>query len=165
MEENQIIVFLAEFDHQVEQIEKIYDRLEKKLVRLENDAAADETVESAGYWIHNLYCAFEDLFESVAGFWENNVPSDGGFHINLLKRMVIRIDKIRPALLSDESYTHLNELRGFRHVFRYAYSHSLDKDRVHNLLLKTAAKKSIVLNDAKVFRDTVAATVNGADSQ
>ena len=68
--QKQIVVFLAEFDFQVSQIESIYRSLKIKAVTIEKQRATAEAVESAGYWMHNLYCAFEDLFKLVAGFWE-----------------------------------------------------------------------------------------------
>ena len=40
------------------------------------------------------------------------------------------IEGVRPALISMESYQYLDEIRGFRHVFRHAYSYGLDDERV-----------------------------------
>jgi len=51
--------------------------LHKKVPLLEKQPAAQESVESAGYWLHNLYSAYEDLFKLVAGFWENSLSLDG----------------------------------------------------------------------------------------
>ena len=66
----------------------------------------------------------------VAGFWENSLIVDGEFHAQLLKRMLLNIKDVRPALLSETAYKILNELRGFRHVFRHTYSYGLDEERV-----------------------------------
>ena len=66
--QKQIVVFLAEFDFQVGQIDSIYGSLKKKALTIEKQWVTVEAVESAGYWMHNLYCAFEDLFKLVAGF-------------------------------------------------------------------------------------------------
>ena len=65
--QKQIVIFLAEFDFQVKLIDSIYGSLKKKAVTIEKQRVTSEAVESAGYWIHNLYCAFEDLFKLVAG--------------------------------------------------------------------------------------------------
>ena len=128
--EKEITVFLAEFDFQIKQILKIYSIIEEKKVVFDKEPVASEMVESTGYWLHNLYSAFEDLFKMTAGFWENNVNIDGDFHVNLLKRMLVYIEQVRPALISEESYQFYNELRGFRHVFRHAYSFGMDDERV-----------------------------------
>ena len=154
-----IAVFLGEFDLQMERIADIYSLLGKKLSVFDQQNVSSETVESAGYWLHNLYCAFEDLFKQVAGFWENCVLTNGGFHINLLKRMLAKIEGIRPALLSVESYRCLNELRGFRHVFRYAYSYGLDDERVFFLLRRILSRKESLIRDLEIFRRAIAPEV------
>ena len=152
----QIVIFLAEFDFQVRQIYSIYGSLKTKAVTIEKQRATSEAVESAGYWMHNLYCAFEDLFKLVAGFWENNLSANGEYHIHLLKRMLVEIEGVRPALLSNAAYKYLNELRGFRHVFRHAYSYGLDNERVSALLRKILDQKNTVISDLQTFRNTVA---------
>ena len=86
----QVVVFLAEFDYQVGEIESLYGKLKQKLTVIEEQPVAAESIESAGYWLHNLYCAFEDLFKLVAGFWENTLAADGEFHGHLLKRMLLK---------------------------------------------------------------------------
>jgi len=151
-----LALFLAEFEHQVSEINSIYAKIEKRLDFLERKEVSMEMVESTGYWLHNLYCAFEDLFKVVAGFWENDVGTDESFHIHLLKRMQVRIKGIRPALLSKDSFENLNELRGFRHVFRHAYSYGLDDQRVLTLLRHVLSKKAIIMKDLRKFQDDIA---------
>lgn len=149
-------LFLAEFEHQVSEINSIYAKIEKRLDFFERKEVSMEMVESTGYWLHNLYCAFEDLFKVVAGFWENDVGTDGSLHIHLLKRMQVRIKGIRPALLSKDSFENLNELRGFRHVFRHAYSYGLDDQRVLTLLRHVLSKKDLIMEDLLKFQDDIA---------
>jgi uncharacterized protein YutE (UPF0331/DUF86 family) len=146
--QNQLTVFLAEFDFQVDQILKIYKQLKSKLPSIEKSPVSLETVESTGYWLHNLYCAYEELFKRVAGFWENNVSADGEYHIHLLRRMLLEIKGVRPPLLSEKSYNFLNGLRGFRHVFRHAYSYGLDDAQVHSFI-----KNDIM--DIETFRSII----------
>ncbi len=158
-----IVIFLAEFDFQVKQIDSIYGSLKKKTLTIEKNQITVEAVESAGYWMHNLYCAFEDLFKLVAGFWENNLSANGEYHIHLLKRMLVEIEGVRPALLTIASYRFLNELRGFRHVFRHAYSYGLDNERVSALLHKILGQKDSLISDLQTFRNTVAGFAEAPD--
>jgi hypothetical protein len=157
--EKDITVFLSEFEFQVDLIKTIYQRLNDKLVVFEKETPSRELIESAGYWMHNLYCAFEDLFKQVSAFWENHLSDDGDFHVNLLKRMMINIKDIRPPLLSIECFAYLNELRGFRHVFRHAYSYGLDDERVAYLIRKTISKKEMVVADLSKFREKIEGAV------
>ncbi len=153
--QKEITVYLAEFDYQIEQILKVYSILEEKKVVFDKEPVAREMVESTGYWLHNLYSAFEDLFKLTAGFWENNLKINGDFHVNLLKRMLVQIEQVRPALISEESYQFLNELRGFRHVFRHAYSFGLDDERVSFLLYRVLKKKELLMQDLQKFRKAI----------
>jgi hypothetical protein len=157
--QDRILVFLAEFDYQVEQIKEIYITLQRKVPSLERQPVTQESVESAGYWLHNLYSAYEDLFKLVAGFWENSLSLDGEFHVQLLKRMLLNIKDVRPALLSGVGYRILNELRGFRHVFRHAYSYGLDDERVNSLLRKVLGQEDTVIKDLQTFRKIIAGFV------
>jgi len=154
--QDRIAVFLAEFDLQVSEISRIYEILEKKAPLFEQRSAASEEVESAGYWMHNLYNAFEDLFKLVAAFWENDLAIQGDFHIHLLRRMLVRLEGVRPALVCEESYRCLNELRGFRHVFRHAYTYGLDAERISLLLRRALEKKAVLLGDIQAFRSAIA---------
>ena len=74
-----------------------------------------------GYQLHNLYGAFEQLFKETARFFENRVDA-GSCRADLLRRMQLEIQGIRPALLSAETASGLDELRRFRHFFRHAYT-------------------------------------------
>jgi len=153
--QKEVAVFLADFDYQTEQIIRMFKTLEKKAAIMEANPVAPEMVESTAYWLHNLYSAFEDLFRLVAGYWENSVSADGEFHIHVLKRMLVHIEGIRPALLSEDSYRVLSELRGFRHVFRHAYGYGLDEERISFLLRKIMEKKNLLLTDIQTFRSKI----------
>ncbi len=82
------------------------------------------------YHLHNLYSAFEDVFQRVAETFENQVSNRTQWHAQLLRRMTLDIEDIRPRLLSSEAFECLDELRRFRHVFRSAYAVSLDPQRL-----------------------------------
>ena len=79
-------------------------------------------------------------FQEIAKTFENKVEDPAKYHRELLKRMYMDIPGIRPKSLSLESYHALDELRGFRHIFRHAYDYELDPERVDSL------KQKIVVN-------------------
>lgn len=148
-----LTIFLSEFDLQVSQIEKSYTLLEKKRAKSENEFLSIELVESIGYWLHNLYSAYEELFQLIAAFWENSLDNASAYHIQLLKRMRIEIPGVRPAVMkSEESFVSLDELRAFRHVFRHAYSYGLDDERVFFLLRRVLKSKDLILGEIGAFR-------------
>ena len=66
----------------------------------------------------------------------------------LLKRMSMSIEGVRPPLLPQQSFALLENLRAFRHFFRHAYSYELDERKVRivfedALQLKERYKKDI----------------------
>lgn len=66
-----LIIFRAEINAQLRQLEIVFDRIEQRA-----GATSESEVESLAYQLHNLYCAFEDLFELVAERFENHLEHD-----------------------------------------------------------------------------------------
>ena len=106
------------------------ERLYAQLSRYEGASASEEQTIVIAYYLHNLYSAFEDVFQRVAETFENQVSDRTQWHAQLLRRMTLDIEGIRPQLLGSEAFNCLDELRRFRHVFRSAYAVSLDPERL-----------------------------------
>ena len=122
----QIQTLKAEIAADLKAIAEIYDALTEYDTRL----TGDERVIVLAYYLHNLYCAFESIFQRVASVFGNQIADRSGWHAGLLRRMTLDIDGVRPRLLSDQSYDCLDELRRFRHLFRSAYRMRLDAERL-----------------------------------
>jgi hypothetical protein len=114
----------ASIDADIQEIEAMY-------VQLANYANITTTEQAilAGYYLHNLYNAFENICLNVAKTFENQIDDRSQWHAILLKRMTLDIEGLRPKLLSAEVYQCLDELRRFRHVFRSAYTMKLDPQK------------------------------------
>lgn len=126
MDEGAFVLLEATLRARCRDIDRIGDRVEE---RLRTPPGGGEAIDSMGYQLHNLYGAFEQLFEEVARFFENRID-DAAYHADLIRRMQLDIRGIRPALLSVETASRLDELRRFRHLFRAAYATDLDPARV-----------------------------------
>ena len=94
MDKARLALLRAEMSAQVRQIDEIYGKIAE---RKEGKGQAD--VESLAYQLHNLYCAFEDLFKRVAGTFENRLDEARRYHVELLKRLRLTIEGVRPALI------------------------------------------------------------------
>ena len=129
MDAGAFAVLEAELRARLADVDRIADRVE---ARREAFDERPEEVDSLGYQLHNLYGAFEQVFEVVARFFENRVAA-AGYHAGLIKRMQLNIPGVRPALLSESTAADLDELRRFRHLFRHAYSADLDPHKVRRL--------------------------------
>jgi hypothetical protein len=84
------------------------------------------------YTIHNLYGSIEQYCTRIAKFYENNL-STRTWHAELLERMTLNIEGVRPALFDREIFWELDELRRFRHLFRHMYDRPLDSERVNKM--------------------------------
>ncbi len=113
--------------------------------------AGPENTSHLGYLLHNLYCAVEDLFRYVSLTFENTIADTAKYHRELLKRMHIEVPEIRPRVISEASFRLLDELRGFRHVFRHAYEFQLAPEKVADLKGKVLARWQGIEQDFDAF--------------
>ena len=148
MDEGAFSVLDAELRARRQDIDRIGDRIEKRRRRLDRGGAAE--VDSLAYQLHNLYSAFEQLFEEVARFFENRID-EARYHADLIRRMQLEIRGIRPALLSEATASALDELRRFRHLFRHAYATDLDSTEVAKLAAKVPGIRNAFDQDFERF--------------
>ncbi len=142
---------LLKSDIQVEMaaIERIFDTLPPDDANLSD--ARDAIV--IGYYLHNLYNAFESIFKRVAESFENHIPDKSHWHSLLLDRMGRDIGGIRPRLLSEAAIVSLDELRRFRHLFRHLYRYDLEAEGVERALKQANRLKCVYLEDLNQFID------------
>jgi len=133
----------------LETLEKIWGELAKA------DLTASETspkdVVFAGYQLHNLYNAAENIFHNIAEVFGNHLDHRSGWHAELLDRMRLDLMPLRPAVIDDATFAGLDELRRFRHVFRAAYSIELDAERMVLVLRKALALREPFLRQVSSF--------------
>ena len=146
MEKERVALLQAELQSRTQAIANIYLKLDDRKGRRGKVA-----VESLAYQLHNLYCAFEDLFRAVAVAFENNIDHKTRHHTELLKRMTYTIEGVRPALLSHDSFMLLDNLRAFRHFFRHAYSYDLDERKVRIVLEDAIKLRILYARDVQTF--------------
>jgi uncharacterized protein YutE (UPF0331/DUF86 family) len=147
MKKIQLAVLLG-FLHSQQQITtKIIEDIEA------TEPDSSERKSHLGYLLHNLYCALEDLWQEVARTFENRLEDPARYHRELLQRMHLEIPGIRPRILTTTSYQLLNELRGFRHIFRHAYDYELDEGRLRQLKAKMMKGWTAVEKDLANFGD------------
>jgi len=155
-----INILIAEIDNDLLAMRTIEGRIEELYKTLDKDNVKDKDKAALGYYLHNLYNAGEEILKRIALFFENIIPSDT-FHIDLLKRMTLEIEDVRPAVISKETYTILNELRKFRHIFRHSYDYELRFSRMDELWREYCEKKSNFLKDIERIKGVLKAIENG----
>lgn len=143
----QIQLLKADITADLEAIAEIYQALEHC-----GTALSDEPQRIVvAYYLHNLYCAFESIFQRIAEVFGNHISERAGWHADLLRRMTLDIEGLRPRLLSVQAYDSLDELRRFRHVFRSAYRLHLDADRLALVYRKARQLEQVYQMDIQQF--------------
>lgn len=130
-------------------ISEIYATLD----RYPDNPATEELLIAIAYHLHNLYCAFESIFQRVAEVFENQVSDQASWHAELLRRMALDIEGIRPRLVSTAALDSLDELRRFRHLFRSAYRLHLDPERLALVRRKAQSLEQVYSVDIVSFQN------------
>lgn len=150
----QAALLKANIDADIQEIEALYGRLSDYA----NALTTTEQAILVGYYLNNLYNAFENISLNVARTFENQIDNRGQWHSTLLKRMTLDIEGIRPKLWCSETYKSLDELRRFRHIFRHAYTIELDPQRMMIVIVQAQHLHHAYradLDQFKAFLDTL----------
>jgi hypothetical protein len=90
----------------------------------------DFYLDSVALNLHGFYSGLERIFSLVAETIDGSLPQGENWHLLLLEQMTKEISRVRPAVISTEIGTRLNEYRGFRHVVRNVYTYKFDPAKI-----------------------------------
>jgi hypothetical protein len=79
-----------------------------------------------------------------------DLPTAVDYHTALLKRATYKIPKVKPSLISEETFNILNILRAYRHRLRRIYTYLISFDKIIGLT-ETAFKSWKLFNRKKLF--------------
>jgi hypothetical protein len=126
---------LAErFRGEVPELERATQRALVSWAQLKRLPQDDAYVDSVALNLHSFYSGLERLFELTARHVDCVVPSGETWHRDLLQRMLEDLPGVRPALVSLDNATKLDEFRRFRHLVRHVYTMNLTPDRMAGLI-------------------------------
>ncbi len=128
-EKTRVATLIAELQGDAEILGNLVETNLKADHRIRYGATDELDWAALGYTIHNIYNALESYFLRVSRFFENDLPPSA-WHRELVERMTIEIEGLRPRLLDRALAQHIHELRAFRHVFRNIYGTRLDPQRI-----------------------------------
>jgi len=127
-----IRTLLGDLEQDIRALSPLVVENEQAALRIALGAKVSLDYAALGYTIHNIYCLMENYFLRIAKTFENNVEGDA-WHRDLVRRMLIQVEGIRPAFLDDEAARVIDELRAFRHVFRNVYLKPLVPKKIMEL--------------------------------
>lgn len=91
-------------------------------------------LESVALNLHAFYSGLERLFELIARDVDRVLRAGEGWHHDLLQQMTKEIAETRPAVISPDSASTLDELRRFRHLVRNVYTFNLVPQKMEPLM-------------------------------
>ncbi len=125
-----IPVLIAEIKDELSKLETLVNKLSGQKGRTDDD----EVIESAALRIHNFYTGCERIFKLIASEVNGGPPHEADWHKRLLNQVALDVDTIRPAVISRQTKTGLEELLRFRHIVRNIYGFELAPDRIAHLI-------------------------------
>lgn len=135
----------------LESLARVFATAREKLDQPPNEVSVYDR-GAIGYLLHNFYNGCENMFRRIAAFFENDIGSDT-WHADLLRRMKLNVEGYRPAVIDEELYRRLQDFRGFRHVFRNAYTFELDWERERLVALRFETTLRMLREQVLAFLD------------
>jgi len=113
---------------------------------------ADEfTLRALASVLLDYYTGIENIFEEIAKVIDGSLPSGQEWHKDLLRQMKLDINGIRPAVITRETFTSLDEYRKFRHLVRNIYDFNLLPERLEPLLARLPEIERGLANESDGF--------------
>jgi hypothetical protein len=131
MNENNIIDLIAEIGDELDQLEKLAVEIEKIRATLPVEPAERQIYEeSLALKLHNFYTGCERVFKNIAKDINGGIPDSLDWHRRILRTMSLKLENIRPPVISRETETALSDFLSFRHVVRNIYGFSIDSEKL-----------------------------------
>jgi len=117
---------LAELDRVAERVAEGWGRA------LRN--ADDYYLDGVALNLHGFYSGLERIFELIAATIDGVKPKGENWHQALLQQMTTEAPALRPAVISQRTFRHLDDYRGFRHVVRNVYAYNFETAKLQKLV-------------------------------
>jgi hypothetical protein len=119
----------------IESLQRAVDRARKSWYAARRDPSAQDVyVDSVALNLHGFYTGVERLFELTVRDVDGATPGGSEWHTALLEQVSISAEGIRPAVISPQTASLLDEFRRFRHLVRNIYADRLEPARIGPLI-------------------------------
>jgi len=130
IKKNGITVLRARLEKKLRQIKKVVNRVESNLASISQTVPADIVIVGFAGYVHSFYNGVEKIFKLIAEFVDESEPRGAAWHSDLLSQMALELRGLRPAVLTAELASVLEDYLEFRHFFRHSYGFDLDWDEL-----------------------------------
>lgn len=128
-----MLAIFLDVQNEILEIAGELETMRRKMRRYElaNDPEdRDSHMRAIAGCIHGIYNGMEKILKDLVSHIDGELPTGDDWHIQILRRAKYPNEGVRPAILSEMTFTRLDALRGFRHVFRGRYHTNLIPDLV-----------------------------------
>ena len=146
----------ADIDRELQNLERLTLELNTVLTTTSESTAV--RVRAAGSVIHDFYTGVEKIFRRIATRVDQDLPTGEDWHVQLLQRMSVPLEEIRPQVIDEPLERNLEEYLRFRHLFRNIYGFELKWGRCQPLaerLHKTFADLKEQIGDFRDFLGSI----------
>lgn len=146
-----VIELLETIEKNIKKLKRIYTTWEEAYtIAVPLIGKNEKSAVMAAGFLENYYTCLETIFLRISQFFENNL-TDNRWHLELLEKMTLHLEGIRPVVVSEENYPRLRELLKFRHFRRYYFDLEYDWDRLEFLTIKLREAHPVVVRDLNRF--------------
>lgn len=122
----------ADIDRELRNLERLSRELNEILSTTAEGSAT--RVRAAGSVLHDFYTGVEKIFRRIAVRIDQDLPTGEDWHVQLLQRMAVPVEGIRPRVINEKLETNLEEYLRFRHLFRNIYGFELKWEKCQPLV-------------------------------
>lgn len=136
MSVRRFLTLQADIQRELQNIKSLNHELSEILKNLSGSEPSNVELRAIGSILHDFYCAAERIFQRVANEIDEALPKGDDWHIQLLTRMSIALEAIRPKIIDDQLKSEMEDYLKFRHLFRNVYGFELKWNRCQTLALQ-----------------------------
>ena len=118
--QTELKTLVASLHDDLESLDRLEAKLDAVISRMGKEPDPADVMAAAGY-LHHIYTAVEAMGERILTTVDGALPSGERWHQELLGRLGLEMDGVRPAVIRAETRARLARLLRFRHFFRHAY--------------------------------------------
>ncbi|MCK4379437.1 MAG: hypothetical protein KAW01_08850 [Deltaproteobacteria bacterium] len=146
----------ADIERELQNLDRLTLELNTVLTTTNPNTAV--RVRATGSVIHDFYTGVEKIFRRIATRVDQDLPTGEDWHVQLLQRMSVPLEEIRPQVIDEHLERNLEEYLRFRHLFRNIYGFELKWGRCQPLaerLHKTFADLKEQIGDFRDFLGSI----------
>ena len=146
----------ADIERELQNLDRLTLELNTVLTTTSPNTAV--RVRATGSVIHDFYTGVEKIFRRIATRVDQDLPTGEDWHVQLLQRMSVPLEEIRPQVIDEHLERNLEEYLRFRHLFRNIYGFELKWGRCQPLaerLHKTFADLKEQIGDFRDFLGSI----------